>query len=94
VKGSVCFHYKADSSQIDKSKMLRADCLAALDYSKQGIKSYWFMGMHPIIVDNRIVMDFIVTEPDRSRPRIYISDIVAKQSVDDYFDISNLKKIE
>jgi hypothetical protein len=94
VKGAVCFHYKADSSQIDKTNMLRGDCLVAIDYMNESIKNFWFMGFQPIIVDSKIVMDFIVTEPDGSKPRVYISEIVAKQSVDEYFDLSNYKELK
>jgi hypothetical protein len=92
VNDAACFHYKADSSQIDKSTMLRADCLAAVDYMNESIKNFWFMGFQPIIIDSKIVMDFIVTEPDGSKPRIYISEIAAKQNVDEYFDLSNYKE--
>lgn len=94
VKGSVCFHYKADSSQIDKSKMQRADCLAAIDYMNENIKEFWFMGFQPIIVDNKIVMDFIVTEPDGSKPRVYISDIAAMKSVEEYFNLTNYREVK
>jgi hypothetical protein len=93
VKGSVCFHYKGDSSQIDKSKMQRVDCLAAIDYMNEYIKEFWFMGFHPIIVDSKIVMDFIVTENDGSKPRIYISDISARTNVDEYFNLTGYKEI-
>ena len=93
VKGSVCLHYKADSSQIDKSKMQQADCLAANDYMNENIKEFWFMGFQPIIVDSKIIMDFIVTEPDGSKPRVYISDISARTNVDKYFDLTGYKEI-
>jgi hypothetical protein len=94
VKGTVCFHYKADSSKIDKSNMLRADCLAAIDYMNESIKNFWFMGFQPIIVDSKIVMDFIVTEPDGSKPRVYISGIVALKSVAEYFDLTGYKEVK
>lgn len=94
VKGGVCFHLKADSSQIDKSTMLRADCLAAIDYMNENIKEFWFMGFQPIIVDSKIVMDFIVTEPDGSKPRVYISEILAKTKVDEYFDLTGFKEVK
>jgi hypothetical protein len=94
VKGSVCFHYKADSSQIDKSKILRADCLAAIDYKNETIKEFWFMGIQPIIIDSKIVMDFIVTEPDGSKPRVYISDIAAMKSVEQYFDLTDYREVK
>lgn len=94
VKGDVCFHYKADSSQIDNSKMLRGDCLAASIYKNENIRECWFMDAQPIIIDSRIVMDFIVTEPDGSKPRIYISDITEMKSVDGYFDLTGYREIK
>jgi len=94
VKGSVCFHLKADSSQIDKSKMLSADCLAAIDFMNDNIKEFWFMNFQPIIIDSKIVMDYIVTEPDGSKPRIYISDISARTNVDEYFDFTGYKEVK
>jgi hypothetical protein len=93
VKGSVCFHYKADSSQIDKSIMLQADCLAAPDYVNENVREFWAMGVLPVIVDNRLVMDFIVTESKAVKPRIYIANIKRLTSVDEFFDIKGYKDI-
>lgn len=93
VKGEIRFHYKGDSSQLDKSVMLRSDCLVSIDHTKADIKNYWFMGIHPIILDNKLVTDFIVTEATGGKPRIYVSDIIPMQNVDTYFDLKEYKQL-
>jgi len=45
------------------------------------LRNFWFMGIQPIIIDGKIVMDFIVTEPGGAKPRVYIADI-AKQNTE------------
>ena len=94
VKGDVCLHYKADSTLIDESKMKAADCLVSKTYINKNIKNFWLLGFQPIIIDDKIVMDFIVTENDGSKPRVYISDMIAMKNVDAYFDLSAYKEKE
>jgi len=94
VQSGICFHYKADVGKINKSEMLAADCLASLDYTNTTIKEFWFMGFQPIFVDSRVVMDFIVTEPDGSKPRVYIKDIMSKTTVSQYFDMVNYTEVK
>ena len=57
------------------------------------LRNFWFMGIQPIIIDGKIVMDFIVTEPGGAKPRVYIADI-AKQNTEAYFDLSDYKMIK
>ena len=87
----LCFLYTADSTKIDKSSILRADCLAGIDYRNSLINNYYFLGIQPIIIDNRIVMDFIVTQTDGLQQRIYISDIKKIENVETYFDLNGYK---
>lgn len=94
VRGDVCLHYKADSTEIDESKMKAADCLVSKTYINKNIKKFWLLGFQPIIIDDKIVMDFIVTENDGSKPRIYISNMIAMKNVDAYFDLSGYKEKE
>jgi hypothetical protein len=92
VNGDICLHYKADEDQIDESKMKGADCLVSKKYINKNITNYWFMGIQPVIIDEKIVMDFIVTERDDSKPRIYITNLITRQNVDFYFDLSSYRE--
>jgi len=94
VKGDVCLHYKADSTKIDESKMKAADCLVSKTYINKNIKNFWLLGFQPIIIDDKIVMDFIVTEDNGSKPRVYISDMIAMKNVDAWFNLSGYKEKE
>jgi hypothetical protein len=94
IKGFTCFYYKADSSTIDSSKITNAECMASIDHTKKDINNFMFMSMQPVIVDNRIVLDFLATEPDGTQPRIFVSELIAKTNVEEYFDLSKYKEVK
>ena len=89
----LCFLYTADSTKIDRSGILTVDCLASIDYRNSLISNYSFLGIQPIIIDNRIVMDFIITQTDGIKQRIYIFDIKRMEDVEPYFNLNGYKQV-
>lgn len=94
VNNMLCFEYKADSTNFNRSQISSADCLASIDYRNSSVSNYFFLGIQPVIIDNRIVMDFIVTQPDGVRQRIYVSGIRKMDDVESYFDLSAYTEIK
>jgi hypothetical protein len=92
VNNALCMRYKADLTGKDKSQVSAAECLAAIDYRKSSIKDYSFLGVQPIVVDNRIVMDFTVNKTNGTRPNITVSDIRKMDNVETYFDLKNYQE--
>ena len=90
----LCFQYKADSTKLNTSNALSVNCIASIAYKNSRIKNYFFLGIQPIIIDNRIVMDFIVTQRDGKRPRTYIADITEIENVDNYFNLNGYKQVQ
>lgn len=86
VRNELCLRYKANMEYKDKSSATAAECLGAINFMKSGIKDYSFLGVQPLIVDNRIVMDLTVTKSNGSRSSITVSGIETKDNVDSYFD--------
>jgi len=85
----LCFQYTAERGSLDTLQILSADCFAGIDYRNSAISNYSFLGIQPIIVDNRIVMDFIITLPDGIKQKTYISEIKRMPDVESYFDLSS-----
>lgn len=94
VNNELCMRYKADLNDKDKSQVAAAECLAAINYRKPAIKDYSFLGVQPIIVDNRIVMDFTVNKTNGTKPNITVSAIRALENVDKYFDLWGYREVK
>ncbi|MFT3912171.1 MAG: hypothetical protein QM737_22280 [Ferruginibacter sp.] len=88
VNNELCFRYKADLSGTDKTNITSAECLGSINYSNSFINNYSFLGVQPIIVDNRVVMDFTVVNSNGTKPTITVSDIRRMDNVDKYFDLA------
>lgn len=87
VNNELCFRYKAELSGTDKTNITSAECLGGINYRNSLIKEYSFLGVQPIIVDNRIVMDFTVMNSNGTKPTITVSDIRKMDNVEKYFDL-------
>ncbi len=88
----LCFQYKADSTKFDKSKVAGVECLGSIEYKSPLVNNYYFLGFQPIIIDKRIVTDFIVMQPNAVKQRIYISEINEMDNVDSYFSLAGYKQ--
>ena len=88
VNNELCFRYRADLNGTDKTNITSAECLAGINYRNSLINDYSFLGVQPIIVDNRVVMDFTVVNSNGTRPTITVSDIRRMDNVDQYFDLA------
>ncbi len=88
----LCFQYKSDSAKLDKSKVLGVECLGSIDFKNPSVKNYFFLGIQPIIIDNRIVTDFIVMQPGAVKQRTYISEIKEMDNVESYFNLAGYKQ--
>lgn len=86
VDRELCIRYHADLSGADKTYVTSAECLAAINYRNSAIKEYSFLGVQPMIVDNRIVMDLLVRRPDGTKSTITAYDIRRMDNVESYFD--------
>jgi hypothetical protein len=94
VNNELCFRYRAKLTDEDKTTTSSAECLGSLNYMTSIIKDYSFLGVQPIIVDNRIVMDLTVIKKNGTKPVITISNIRKMDNVDSYFDLWGYKEIK
>ena len=94
VNNELCFRYKAKLTDADKTTTASAECLGALNYMTSTIKDYSFLGVQPIIVDNRIVMDFSMIKKNGTKPVITISSIRKIDNVESYFDLWGYKEVK
>lgn len=90
-----CFRYTADSTtNLDPVFSLQITCLAAIGYTNSFIKDFTFMGLQPVIIENKIVLDFTHTNNDGSKARTYASEIIPMDSVESYFSLAGLRKVK
>ncbi len=90
----ICFSYEANQAKLDKSQVVKAECLGSIDFYKPSVSNYFFLGVQPLIVDNRIVMDFIVTQKNGQRPRINLYYIERLENTDEYFNLDGLVQLQ
>lgn len=86
VNNELCMKYKAKLEDKDKSQVTAAECLASINF-RSPIQNYSFLGVQPMIVDNRIVMDYTVMRSNGSTPTITVYDIRRMDDVSKYFDL-------
>lgn len=82
----LCFDYKAKPAS-PTGEIPKTSCLCSIDYLYTGIKDYSFLGYQPIVIDNRIVLDYTVTQSNGTKPKVYATDIIPMTNVEKYFNI-------
>ena len=87
----LCFKYSAEPASFDTSYISSADCYTSIDYRNSLISNYFFLGIQPVIIDNRIVMDFIITQPDGIKQKIYVYDLKKMDDVESYFNLEGYR---
>jgi hypothetical protein len=90
VDNKLCFTFNADKADFDNNKYQKIECLASVDFLYRGILNYFFYGIQPIVIDNRIVFDFTTTEKDGKKSKIFLSEIKALEDVDAEFSLKGL----
>lgn len=86
VNNELCMRYKANPKLLDKTTLLGAECLASINFRNSFISNYSFLGVQPLIVDNRIVLDFTVFNINGTRSIVTLSVIKKLDNTDSYFD--------
>lgn len=86
------FTFKAKLNPTPESIIKKAECLASIDFYVPSLNQYSFLGYQPIIVDNRLVLDYTITQTNGTRPRVYVSEILPMDNVDSYFNIEGFTK--
>jgi len=90
VDNKLCYLFEADKADFDNNKFQKIECLASVDFLYRGILNYFFYGIQPIVIDNRIVFDFTTTEKDGKKSKIFLYEIKALEDVDAEFNLKGL----
>jgi hypothetical protein len=91
---TLCYRYRADSTKLDSSEILKVDCLGSLENLNTLINEYFFLGVQPIIIDNRIVMEFVISKTDGTKERTSVLEITRTDNVKNYFDLKDYKLVK
>ena len=92
VISNLCLIYKADSMKFDRNKLSKVECLASIDYGFTKVKNYFFYGVQPIVIDNRIVLNFTTTQKDGLKPFVNLYDLKKMDDTESYFSLWGLKQ--
>ena len=87
IDNNLCICYNADKEDFDNNKYQKIECLASVDYLYRGILNYFFYGIQPIVIDNRIVFDFTTTEKDGKKSKIFLYELKAVEDVEAEFNV-------
>lgn len=87
VDNKLCINYDADKEDYDNEKYQKIECLASVDYLYRGILNYFFYGVQPIVIDNRIVFDFTTIEKNGKKSKIFLYEIKALEDVEAEFNV-------
>ncbi len=90
----LCLVYKADTSTLNRSSIISAECLGSIDFNYEPVKNYSFLGVQPIVVDNRIVMEYIVKQANGLKPRVTLYEIKKMDDTESYFSVDGLKEVK
>lgn len=90
VDNKLCFTFNADKADFDNNKYQKIECLASVDFLYRGILNYFFYGIQPIVIDNRIVFDFTTTEKDGRKSKIFLYEIIPLEDVDNEFSLKGM----
>ena len=91
VQNNICITYLVDSTKMDREKYKKIYCLASVDYSYYEKTNYFFYGVQPIIIDNRIVFDYTIEQKDGQKPKVFLYDIQKMDDVESYFSLWGYK---
>jgi len=87
VDNKLCISYNADKEDFDNNKYQKIECLASVDYLYRDILNYFFYGIQPLVIDNRIVFDFTTTEKDDKKSKIFLYELKAVEDVEAEFNV-------
>lgn len=87
VDNKLCMSYIADKADYDNDKYQKIECLASVDYLYRGILNYFFYGIQPIVIDNRIVFDFSTIEKDGKKSKIFLYELKVLEDVEAEFNV-------
>jgi hypothetical protein len=87
VENKLCFIFNADKADFDNNKFQKIECLASVDFLYRGVLNYFFYGIQPMVIDNRIVFDFTTTEKDGRKSKIFLYEITTLEDVETEFSL-------
>ncbi len=94
INNELCIRYKADVKKSGKASIVGAQCLGGINFRNSTIRNYSFLGVQPLIVDNRIVMDFEEDQNDGRKSTTSAYDIRKIENVDRYFSLDGYTEVK
>lgn len=90
ILSNLCLLYVSNDISSYNADYKSAECYGAIDFMYKGIKDYFFYGVQPVIIDNRIVFDYKVFQNNGMVQRVELTDISQLDQTDSYFIMDGL----
>jgi hypothetical protein len=93
VNRKLCLRYETDRKTSLSADVVKASCLAGIDFLKPDIPFYYFLGVQPLIIDNRMVLDYTLTLRNGHKQKTVCYEVQAFEEVDVLFSLEGLKPL-
>jgi len=91
VDNHLCLNYLADKTAPGRIATLKEEALCGIDYMIEGVKDFSFMGVQPVVLDGRAVLEYRSFQKDGKKLTLTITDIIPIKNTASYFELWGLK---
>jgi hypothetical protein len=94
VINKLCLQYAADSISPSKANVKKAICNASIDWGFHAIDNYSYLGVMPLVVDNRLVLSADEFLKDGKVAKVYMTTAEERRSTEESFNLMEYKIIK
>jgi len=94
VINKLCLQYAADSISPSKANVKKAICNASIDWGFHSIDNYSYLGVMPLVVDNRLVLSADEFLKDGKVAKVYMTTAEERRSTEESFNLMEYKIIK
>jgi len=94
VINKLCLQYVADSISPSKANVSKAICNASIDWGFHAIENFSYLGVMPLVVDNRLVMSSDEFLKDGKVAKVYMTTAEERRSTEESFNLMEYKIIK
>ena len=87
VLNNLCLLYSSDDIRNFNADYNNAECYAGIDFMYDDVRNYFFYGVQPLIIDNRIILEYRVYQSNGMIQKVELTEINKLDETDPFFDL-------
>lgn len=91
VDNQLCLNYQATYSSGSNVSMNKEEALCGINYMFNGVSNYYYWGVQPIVVEDRIVLEYRALQKDGKKLTISVMEAIPLKNTSSYFELWGLK---